>query len=270
MDHFGIYHINALKELAYTLEKCRYVRTLKLRWTNDYLLALFLAIIYGKNRAIGVLKIYDESKNTNDLVTATVWSNIWAARTGMRFIKIFAFVCCRNPALVTSIIRNTPDTMHELYLNNCTLDLIGAQELANKIDTSTRLKLLCLQSARFNKADFLHVTKGLKHNRTIIELNLSHVRLDYNSLIPLLEALQFNKGIRKLDVSRNSFNDNAVKALVEMLHVNNTILEMNIRECGVSEWGKAYLKESTRDNVLILGINIRRPASSFFNGGGGL
>ena len=49
LDHFGQYNIYASRQLAQVLEKSAQVTVLRLRWTSDAMLALFLAQIFGKN-----------------------------------------------------------------------------------------------------------------------------------------------------------------------------------------------------------------------------
>ena len=167
--------------------------------------------------------------------------------------------------MITSIIRNIPDTLQELDFNHCCLDLIGAQELAEKVESSPRLKVLCLQSAEFDKAEFVHIARGFKHSKTLVELNLSHTSMDQVSMKTLTEALMFNKSIRRLNLRRNILDSLCCEMLADVLECNKSLQEVNVRECELEEGDKEELRAKKRNNTMVLGINPRRPASSFYN-----
>jgi hypothetical protein len=264
LNHMTHYHFHASKQLAQAIERSKRVETLRLRWTSDEMLSFFMAQIFGKNSTIHTLKIYDECRSKQDGITATVWSSIQSAGRGMRWLKTLAFTSCKNPQMITSIIRNIPSALQELDMNHCVIDSISALDLSKKIEDSSRLKKLTLQSVQLDKPGFLYICSGIRHSKTLVELNLSNAGLDQYHMKMLADALGFNKGIRRLDLSRNSLGGEGSELMAEALATNRSLQEVNVRDCGLDEEDKAAIRARKRHQTTVLGVNQRRPASTFY------
>ena len=241
LDHIGNYYENYLLTVADAVEKNTHLLTLRLRWTNAELLALFVTSVFCKNRSLRHLHMMDDSHADDDEVSATVCSNLWSAGNNMQHLDTIAFMHCKNPAIVTSIVRNIPEQLSTLYLNNCRLNLIGAQELMSKIEKSTCLHRLSLTSVRLKCSDFLYISYGLKRNKSLTELILSDVHMEENTIQGLSEALKFNTSLKRLELKRVTLNLDACRMLGSALNVNPTLMEVNLMAADVNEDGARLL-----------------------------
>ena len=254
LNHLGNYYMYAMTELAAGVESSTHISQLRLRWTDETLLAVFLSGVFGSNTSIGKLKIYDELRQSKDTISATVWANFWSARKKMKYVQVYAFSGCRNPALVSGIIRNIPENVEELFLNNCRIDMIAAKELAKKMDNNRSLKLINLNGAEFKKPDFQHITSGVKHTESLSEINLGNTKLDTTSTLALAEALKFNKSLRRLDLTGASFHNEGCRTFGLGLALNKTILEVNLLAADITPEGVEEIKKLKRESVNLLGL----------------
>ena len=254
LEPLGHHYSYAMTRLAHAVQQHSHVHTLRLRWSSDQLLSHFLAVAFGSNQSVSTLKIYDDSGLERDNITATVWSNFWAARRGMQHVDVFAFTKCRNAALVSSVIVNAPVNATELTLNECTLDMTAMQELSRKMEDAASIRIINLQAVRFRKPDFSHVARGIKHSRSLLTLRLNASALDAGSVTALAEALKFNRSLVTLDLSINALDGDACKALGLALALNKTIHELVLFNCSFADNGLDDLQRMKRENVVLVGV----------------
>lgn len=253
LDHFANYRQKLYLEIAANIEKSQILKSLKLTWTEEDFLAAFLARVFGENRSISTLIMVDESKGHRDHIKATVWSHLRTAGGNMEAVQTLSFIHCLNPALVTAVIRHIPDTIQGVYFDHCRIDLVGAQNLADKIEKAQLLHTLSLDKVQINRADFLKVTLGIRLNRTLHKLSLVGMKLDTTSIAALSEALKFNGSLKKLDLSQIPMSLEACKLLGSALSINQTIREVHLDKCVLSQDATEMLRRLKRDRVLLTG-----------------
>lgn len=262
LDHFTSYEEYSVLKLARSIERSQQLSTLKLRWKDEQIFALLLAKVFGKNRSIDCIQVWDETKKAADNVSAMVWSSLRKACTNMQAVKSFAFMDCKNPAIVTSAVRNSPDTLEELCLTGCTLDLVGSQELGTKIEKSQSLHLLDLTGACFKRPDFFHIASSVRLTKSLQEFILADIQLDRGSMEALAEALIFNNSLRVLDLSCTSFTDASCHVIGQALATNKWLLQARFRDCDLSEEGVNILRSYKRNRLSLIGLAGRRHTSN--------
>ena len=192
-----------------------------------------------------------------DGISATVWSHLRSAGNNLVNIKNLAFNHCKNPAFNSSLIRNLRGDYETLSLNGCKIDLVGAQDLAARIEKSKVMQVLNLNCVRMSSADFLNISYGLRLNRSVTELSLADNLLDNAKVAALSDALKFNGTIKRVDLSHNTFTDDHCKVIGQALGINARLLEVQLKDCHLSDDGARTLRKLKRDNLVISGLGDR-------------
>ncbi|ELT89336.1 hypothetical protein CAPTEDRAFT_207210 [Capitella teleta] len=253
LNHLADYQRPLFLQMALALRRSPHVTCLKLCWTNADLMTSFLATVFKGNQVISQLSLVDQSTETTDHITATLWSNLQSAGANMTAIRSLAFTRCTNLALVTSVIRHMPNTIEHVSFDECHVDLAGAQNLCAKIEDGSALETLSLAQVKINRADFLKVMLGIRLNRTLKSLNLQGIHLDYTSVRTLSEALKFNASLRKLDLSQVPLSVEGCRVLGLGLSVNQSLREVCLNECGLSADALEILVKLKRDRLRLTG-----------------
>ena len=254
LDHISLFNEQSTLSLGTALSRNTQITTVKIRWTNDEILASFLAKVFMENTSITCLQISDESKNKEDKVSATVWASMRDGCTNMTSVRVFAFMQCANAAMVTSAVRNSPLTLDELHLSGSTIDLVCSQELANKIEKSPSMRLLSLTGCSMARSDFLYITAGLRLNKTISELLLADTDLPLDSMVALAESLKFNKTMKSLSLRGVKLTMQGCRVLGEALAVNQSLLRVQLEGCGITDDGARLLASVKQEKIVVTGL----------------
>ena len=258
LDHFADYEEHGVLQLAASINASQCVTSLKLHWTRAEVLGLFLARVFGDNRSIHALKLWDETDKAATNISATTWSNLRSACINMQSVREFTFLDCQNVAMVTSVIRNSPITLEELNLSGCSLDLIASQELGSKIERSQTLQLLNLTGVQLKRPDFVYIATGIRLTKSLKELLLAQMEFDRDSTEALADALIFNNTLRSIDLTRLQLSDESVDIIAQALATNQWLEQVLFTGSQLSEEAVKVLRGYKRKGLKMTGLVGRR------------
>ncbi len=260
LDHFSAYHRDVLLALAEATAGS--MSNIKLRWTQSDLLAEVMCSMFGEESQITSLTLADESHSTEDNISASVWSDLHTSEANMQKLKEVAFTGCKNPALVTSFVRNCPNSLTCLSLKGCKMDLIGCQELGMKVEQSATLEVLILDSVEVKRGDFLHLSRGIKLNKSLKQLSIAGFDLDLESAVGVGEALKFNSSIRCLDLSSSSLTEEMCRILIQCLAVNQGLTELKLQNTELQESSVKLIQAGKKQSLVVSGLPDKRTLRS--------
>ena len=123
------------------------------------------------------------------------------------------------------------------------------------VDVNRTLKVLNLSGCRLNTTVITHITAGLAHNASLVELNigdiyfLSRKNITSEGWVHLFKALCNNTSLKKLNISLNELEMEGSVALAEMLSCNKSLTELNLESCQVPEAGLRELARGLLQNT---------------------
>jgi hypothetical protein len=124
-------------------------------------------------------------------------------------------------------------------------------EAFKEVISANYIKKLTLQNSTIDKESLKRISKELKANTSITELNFISVNTSFNLMSQIIAA---NKGITKLDLSGNSFQPKELKCL----HLNTTLKELIMTNCwGMTNYSPLFLQLVDNKNIkrLVVGNN---------------
>ena len=133
---------------------------------------------------------------------------------------------------------------------------VTARSLTNMLQVNKNLRHLDLSytSAFASYSGARCIFKGLQHNTTLVNLNLSHTGIkatDPDTARSLTKMLQVNKSLTHLDLSKNRLLDSGARCIFEGLQHNTTLVNLNLSHTGI----KATDPDTARFLTKMLQVN---------------
>ena len=127
-----------------------------------------------------------------------------------------------------------------LHSNNSLLELnlssshivIGLSEMMKGLHENTTLRKLILSDNCFDHIGATICTL-LKHNTTLLELDVSNCCIYKPDVEEIIEGLKVNKTLRSLNISGNRLYDDGVMYFSECLQINCTLKKLNLSNSGI-------------------------------------
>ena len=145
--------------------------------------------------------------------------------------------------------------VHCLLGNSMTVErgkAIGGPRMANVLS----VQMLDLEYSPISTA-VVHIAESLKHNHSLLEINLSNCDISEKECEAIGEALMVNRSLQVLDLYDNPISA-GVEHIAESLKHNHSLLKVNLSRCDISEKGAKSLAISLKENNSLLTLILSR------------
>ena len=239
------------------VEACTKNRTLhKLVCTHNNLSKSGLAVINEYIRKENAVQIFDASWNSviassrcgSHLVVTTFHSLRWSPygwENMLGYDKQVWFV--KNGVAVWYQCTFTQSSLTELHFKsivtfNVLVDMMQGIMLVNT------LQILKIPSIGISDDEAVALSKGLKTNATLIELDMSWNCIIYEGARAIGEAIQVNTSLQILNISNNRLSNDGAIAFSECLKTNTTLIELDISWNNITCKGASAISEALKVN----------------------
>ena len=150
----------------------------------------------------------------------------------------------------------------DLDLSSCSLRTTdeNGPTFINMLKENQILKSLNLSSnPELGELALLYIAKGLQHNSSLVQLNLSSCALTVTdrSEQALFNMLKKNTTVKGLNLSGNtSLGDTGIKCISEGISQSTTLILLNVRNCGITASGAKHLLQMLSQNQSLQSLNI--------------
>ena len=121
-------------------------------------------------------------------------------------------------------------------------------------ELSKLLQFDCINGMNLNGNEELsdqgtfHITKELKSNTSLTELQLYTCGLTAEGIYYIAEAIKINKSLTLLNIGGNGIYDEGIKSLAEALKVNHCLESLELSSCGMTDAGLKHIISSLLHN----------------------
>ena len=134
----------------------------------------------------------------------------------------------------------------EINLRRCGITEKGCKAIGDALMVNRYLQVLDLYNNAISAA-VVHITKSLKHNHSLLEINLGNCGISEKGAKAICEALMVNRSLQVLDLEYNPISAGVVH-IAESLKHNRSLLKINLGACGLTEKGAESLAISLKEN----------------------
>ena len=173
-----------------------------------------------------------------------------------RYLQVLKL--CGNPISVgvvhitESLKRN--HSLLEINLGNCGITEKGGKGTGDALMVNRSLQVLNLCDNPISTG-VVHIAESLKHNHSLLEINLRRCRISQEGGKAIGDALMVNRSLQVLDLHGNVIST-AVVHIAESLKCNHSLLEINLGRCGLTEKEAEVLGSSLKENNSLLTLNL--------------
>jgi hypothetical protein len=114
--------------------------------------------------------------------------------------------------------------------------------------SKNKLETLVLCSSGINNVLVGYLTRGLKENTSLLQLDLSDNRIEADGAELLAQALSINKTLQELNLSDNTIGDKGAKSLAEALTINTTLKALDLTNNRIGYAGANALAQALGEN----------------------
>ena len=140
---------------------------------------------------------------------------------------------------------------HSLLLLNlicCRISQEGGKAIGEALMVNRSLQVLDLQRNPIS-VGVVHIAESLKHNHSLLEINLGYCSISEKGAESLADGLRHNNCLKRLGISQCGLRDRGMKSIGSALEVNNSLEELNVTWNGaVTGIGLLALGESLKRN----------------------
>ena len=150
----------------------------------------------------------------------------------------------------------------DLDINSCSLQITdqNGPNFINMLKENQILKSMNLSNnPELGELALLYTAKGLQHNTSLVQLNLSSCALTVTDMSEqaIGEMLKTNTTLKGLNMSGNtSLGDTGVKCIGKGISVSTTLILLNLRNCGITASGAEYLSQMLSQNRSLQSLDI--------------
>ena len=135
------------------------------------------------------------------------------------------------------------DTLQTLRLSRCGLLLDGAVSLSAGLKSCRQLVELDISHNKIDSHGMASLAEGLKSCRQLVELDISHNKIDSHGMASLAEGLKSCRQLVELDISHNKIDSHGMASLAEGLKSCRQLVELDISHNNIDSHGMASLAE---------------------------
>ena len=195
-------------------------------------------------------------------------------------VKIIEIVNCEisdNAAIVISEFLKRNETLKTLKLSQSTVSIEAIEHFMKVIQTNTSTSLEVLDISSNNMCDdgMIVISKYLKHNRKIKELNIAgNIITEQGAKVvadlfccnckigtvansgSLSKITKVYSALQKIDISHNFISDDGAAAIGECLKLNKVLKELNLSDNKINSNGVAKIADAIKINATLLKLDI--------------
>ena len=146
---------------------------------------------------------------------------------------------CHNPISAGAIhVAGSLKYNHSLLklnLRNCDISEKGGKDIGDALMVNRSLQVLDLYDNPIS-AGVVHIAESLKHNHSLLKLNLRNCDISQEGGKAIGNALMVNRSLQVLDLHGNPISAGVVH-IAESLNCNHSLREINLSDCRISEEG---------------------------------
>ena len=143
----------------------------------------------------------------------------------------------------------------EIDLGNCGISEKGGKAIGNALMVNRYLQVLDLRDNPIS-AGVVHIAESLKHNHSLLAINLSNCGISEKGSKAIGDALMVNRSLQVLDLHDNPISAGVVH-IAESLKRNCSLLKINLGLCSITEKGAESLAISLKENNSLQTLNLR-------------
>ena len=144
----------------------------------------------------------------------------------------------------------TNTILKRISVARCSISEKGCKAISDALMVNRSLQVLDLHGNPIS-AGVVHIAESLKHNHSLLEINLSNCDISEKECEAIGEALMVNRSLQVLDLYDNPISA-GVEHIAESLKHNHSLLEINLSRCDISEKGAKSLAISLKENNSLL------------------
>lgn len=157
--HFRLSHF---LQLAAATSRCRHIRSIKITWSSLDAMAKDLAgVLENCDHVETVYISMDTKTKSSRQVPSATWAALQSACSHMPSLQQLSFVC-RVPAVVNNVLQHIPNTIEQLSLAGCALNVMCAGQIASHLHGNTCIRSLDLSHTKLNSSEFVAVFQGMQ------------------------------------------------------------------------------------------------------------
>ena len=128
--------------------------------------------------------------------------------------------------------------------------------LVSKFFYKTNILKLDISYNNISDDGAVAISKCLKNNNTLQELNMLHNEVCYNGIINIGKALEMNRKLQVFNISANNISDDGAIAISEYLKYSNSLKELNMSHNKVSDNGIINIGKALQMNATLQTLDI--------------
>jgi len=137
----------------------------------------------------------------------------------MTSLQQLSFVNCRVPAVVNNVLQHIPNTIEQLSLAGCALNVMCAGHLYG----NTCIRSLDLSHTQLNSSEFVAVFQGMQMCEGIRSVRVRGARLDRSCIVALAEYIKLTHSLESVDLSECELTTDMCLQLVAAIRQNRTV-----------------------------------------------
>ena len=118
----------------------------------------------------------------------------------------------------------------------CNITEKGCKAIGDALMVNTSLQVLDL-SGNSILAGVVHIAESLKHNHSLLEINVVRCGITEKGCKAMGYALMENRSLQVLNLSGNPISDRVAVHIAKSLKHNDSLREINLGNCGITEKG---------------------------------
>ncbi|XP_067950322.1 uncharacterized protein [Watersipora subatra] len=247
------FNMDIVQELAYSIRRSTSVTDLYVSYTSTELLTFFLSHITSDYRA-NLLTIVCESKATlSEKLTASTYTQLKSCISSLSGITTFTLVGCRNSLTLRNIIRHLPPILATLEIKECLFDSVSALDISSYLERASGLFVLSLEKCELaDGATEMNLFKGLRSNKSLVNLRLRGSSLNVQALKVLCEALKFTRALKHLDLTQIELSTPVCSALASAINVSCSLKDLKLTTSQVCSEGLTSLGETEKEGFKLI------------------
>lgn len=250
-----ICQIQLYTDFAESISKSEVLSHLKLVWSSMDVLARFLDAFMKTTKSIESVTLQDACKKPIKQVSAATWATLQNACQNMIKCQKFAFLHGKVAAISYFVLQHLPDTIQELDISGCVLNMMCASEVSAKVEHAASLEVLDISQTSLFGSEFVAVLQGLKLSNTMKILKLKGAKLDRVGVITLAECLKLTRTLQVLDLSYCELNTDMCKTLTDAIAENRSLRKLVLKNTKVTIEGRQAIIDPRLDQLVVVGLD---------------
>jgi len=99
---------------------------------------------------------------------------------------------------------------------------------------------------------------ALKHNKTLLQLDISSNDVPYCALLTIGESLKINSTLQELNLSHNNLLDKGIRLVSDCLKTNHSLRVLEIAGNNITDEGAFKISETLRSNTTLSTLNVSK------------